>query len=257
MQQSKKKQSDKTNNEKILLEVLLDWKTGSLRDLTANLAMCKLALKKYGYIHNEVSLFYNLYKNKSLLNDWNHFCSSNIKNLDVNTTKGQLELKSCFSLVKGLTGNYYKDKNKDFSHLQQASMLLGSYNYKNLQIKDIITFFKLEQLLRGAAFEAIGYWTAKLEKKKGSKEGGGKAVKEQGDKNKEAIRKVIADLEITSLTVFRKDKELRNNFYKKSKEKTSDERYKPPVSLSEKRISDIARAILKEQGAGLDTKPPL
>lgn len=166
MQQSKKKQADKITNEKILLEVLLDLKTGSLRELTARLALCEIALKKWGYIYNEASLLYQLHTNKSLLNDWNNICSSNIEDLNVNTTKGRLELRSCFSLVKKLIGSYYKDENKNFSQLQKACMLLGSYNYKNLQIKDIITFFNLEALLRGVVCESIGYWTAKLERMK-------------------------------------------------------------------------------------------
>lgn len=278
MKQSKKKQSDKTITEKVIftkvekeqkkmsamadkkeipLEALINIKAKSLRELALKIHHCEIALKEYGNAWNDVLLFINLHKNKSLLNSWESLFNAQVRDLDASSKKGCLELKLCFNYVQNILEEYYTGENKDLSQLNRACLLLGSYNYKNMKQKDIVIFLNIESLLRGVCCEANGYWTAKLEEKKRNKTGGARQVKEQGKRNKEAIRKVIADLEITSLTAFRKDKELRDKFYEKSREKTKDARYKPPVSLSEKRISDIARAILKEQGAGLDTKPPL
>ncbi len=115
-------------------------------------------------------------------------------------------------------------------------------NEKN--IKDVLS---IEDLVMAKANEAIGYWTHKLEERKRNKKGGGYVVHGQGNRNKDAIRQVLVELKIKSLSVFRKDKSLRKSFYDKAAEITKEADLKHKMPLSEKRISDIAREILKEQ----------
>lgn len=119
--------------------------------------------------------------------------------------------------------------------------------------KDKMMMLMSEHLLLKNSCEAIGYWTAKLEEMKRNKKGGGEKMKSRGENNKGAIKIVLAELKIKSLLVFKKDRELRDRFMTKAKEKTKDEQYNLP--LSEKRIMDIARNVLKDEGTSLDTKP--
>lgn len=255
MKQSKKKQSDKNTKENLLLESFLNVNSRELLDVAENITMCKIALEKYYNVYNEVLLFNAMYKDKSLSSEQQRLRDKHVIDLDGNSIKGRLRLKACFKYVKEILNRYITDKNKNMDQLSLACYAITSYNYKNIAVKDIIRLLTIQRLVRDFAFESIGYWTAKLEENTRNKTGGAKIMKEQGNKNQEAIKNIIAELGIKSLLAFKKDKALRDNFYKKAKEKTFDKKHK--VSLSEKRISDIARKILKEQGASLDTKPPL
>jgi hypothetical protein len=247
MKQISKNKSDKNINEKILLEALLNLKATALLDLTKRMIMCEKSLNEWGIIPTEVSIFYNLHKDKSLLKEWDDINHKYQMDLDVSSADGSLKLKSCFNLVKKILSKYLLDNNKNLHEPLKACALLGGYNYKNMQTKDITTFFNIESLLRGACCEAIGYWTAKLEEKKRNKDIVDKTVVEQGRKNKEAIKNIIAEMKITSLTDFRKNKILRSSFLAKAQEKTKEVDKKHNWPLSEKRIFDIARASIKEQ----------
>jgi hypothetical protein len=98
----------------------------------------------------------------------------------------------------------------------------------------------LSDSITGKSHEAIGYWTAKMEGKKRTPGGGAKAMEERGKANAEAIKKIIAELGVRSLSVFRQDKKLRGSFYDKAKTATFH-----GAPLSEDRISKIARALLQ------------
>ncbi len=134
--------------------------------------------------------------------------------------------------------------------------LLHLYDRKMYSLatdRDKMQMFLSEHLLLKNSCEALGYWKAKLEEMKRNKKGGGEKMKRRGEDNKEAIKIILAELKIKSLLVFKKDRELRDRFMTKAKEKTKDEQYNLP--LSEKRIMDIARNVLKDEGTSLDTKP--
>jgi hypothetical protein len=92
----------------------------------------------------------------------------------------------------------------------------------------------------GKVYELSGYWTAKMEGKKRTPGGGAKAMEERGKANAEAIKKIIAELGVRQLSVFRQDKKLRESFYDKAKIATYH-----GAPLSEDRISKIARALLQ------------
>lgn len=94
--------------------------------------------------------------------------------------------------------------------------------------------FFLSQTAAQKYFELIGYWTAKEENRINNP--GGLAMKKRGEKNREVIKVLLADLEIKSLGVFRTNKALRKKFYDMSKQLTDCD--------SEDRISKIARLIL-------------
>jgi hypothetical protein len=98
----------------------------------------------------------------------------------------------------------------------------------------------LDHVITEKSHEAIGYWTAKMERKKRPTGGGAKAMAERGKANKEAIKTVIAELGVRQLSVFRQDKKLRESFYDKAKIATYH-----GAPLSEDRISKIARALLQ------------
>ncbi len=83
-------------------------------------------------------------------------------------------------------------------------------------------------------FELIGYWTAKEENRVNNP--GGLAMKKRGERNKEVIQALLADLQIKSLGVFRTNKALRKKFYDMAKQLTDCD--------SEDRVSKIARLIL-------------
>lgn len=80
--------------------------------------------------------------------------------------------------------------------------------------------------------------------KKESQMPGANAMKEKGRANNTAIARVLADMGIeSSLSVFRKDKKLRENFLERAKKATHD-----PIHggcLSTDRINKIARSLLK------------
>jgi len=94
--------------------------------------------------------------------------------------------------------------------------------------------FFLSQSATQKYFELIGYWTAKEENRINNP--GGLAMKKRGEKNREVIKALLADLEIKSLGVFRTNKALRKKFYDMAKQLTDCD--------SEDRISKIARLIL-------------
>jgi hypothetical protein len=94
--------------------------------------------------------------------------------------------------------------------------------------------FFLSQSVAQKYFELIGYWTAKEENRINNP--GGLAMKKRGEKNREVIKALLADLEIKSLGVFRTNKALRKKFYDMAKQLTDCD--------SEDRISKIARLIL-------------
>jgi hypothetical protein len=127
--------------------------------------------------------------------------------------------------------------------------------YKKMSNDDKVRFVLFERSVRGRASEVLGIWTHGYVIRKKNKDGGGKTRHEDGEKNKEAIKEVLAELNIKDkdLNIFKKDKKLRAEFMAKAKDKTKslDERHRTP--LSEKTILDIARNLLKEQ----DTKPPV
>lgn len=119
---------------------------------------------------------------------------------------------------------------------------------KPLPADEAITINLYCSAIIGKANEFIGYLTAKTEESRRNAEGGAKAKKEKGRKNQEALKRIMEDLEIPSLNIFRKDKKLRDRFIDSARKETD--------SLSPKRIFDLARAIQKEKNIALDTKPP-
>lgn len=108
--------------------------------------------------------------------------------------------------------------------------------------KYITTVNPLADSIIGKSHEAIGYWTAKLEEKKRNMEGGAKKKAEKGNANRDAIKVILSELGLTSLSVFRQDKKLRSEFFTRTERATD--------KLSQGRISKIARALLK-------VKPPV
>ena len=165
MQQSKKKQADKTIKEKLSLEHLINIKAKSLRELAVRLLSCESALEKHGNVPNNFSVYMNLHRNKKLSDSWNNLSGAQVDNLDAASKEGCLKLEKVFNYVKNILD---ESENKNLSPRAGACLLLGSYNYKNMQQKDIITFLIIEMLLRDDCCEAIGYLTAKLEHKKRS-----------------------------------------------------------------------------------------
>jgi hypothetical protein len=81
-------------------------------------------------------------------------------------------------------------------------------------------------------YELIGYWTAKIEKRR--KNPGAVAMKKRGEKNTKVIDDILKDLRIENTSIFRKDKKLREIFFSMAKEKTD--------CTSEDRILKIARS---------------
>jgi hypothetical protein len=102
-----------------------------------------------------------------------------------------------------------------------------------------------EKVVSQNAHEALGYWTAKLEEMKKNKEHGAKAMQDKGDKNKEAIRQIMKEQNITSMD-FRSDKVKRKIFYETAKKRTEEIDTKNRQPLTESRIQKIGRQILEE-----------
>lgn len=140
------------------------------------------------------------------------------------------------------------DKEKSLEvYLISCAKLLYLYGENMFPLatdEDKTMMFMSEHLIIKKSCEAMGYWAAKLEEMKRNKKGGGAKMKRRGEDNKGAIKKALAELGIKSLLVFKKNRKLRDRFMTKAKEKTKDEQYNLP--LSEKRIMDIARNVLKD-----------
>lgn len=115
--------------------------------------------------------------------------------------------------------------------------LLYRYIIVNTFIRkdDIEHFIMCDSGLTKTVNRAIGCWTAKMEKR--GKNPGAAAMKERGQKNAKAVREIIEQLNITSTGAFKKDKKLRDAFFRKAKEMTDCD--------SEDRIMKIARNQLK------------
>jgi hypothetical protein len=251
MKQSRNSKLNKDSLEEklseLLLTLFLNPKAVSLFELIRRLTICKqeickLSLEERRMIPNDLSLSATFHKNKSLSKDWKSLINKHRKDLNVNSMKGSLKLKSIFAYVTRILDQYYTDDNKDMEVLSLACSILGGYKYKNMKLSEIMFFFSLEEILRNASYDAIGYWTAKLEEMIRNTHKG------QGKKNKEVIKRILEEMNITtSLTVFRSDKNLKNDFISKAKEETKkiDEKHNQP--LDDKTIKDYARAILKEQ----------
>ena len=159
----------------------------------------------------------------------------------------QTTIKKVFDYIAELLRELDINKQESLGLLMEscADLCACGSDYDMMKDNEKDRFMLLEHVLRSNACEALGYWTAKLEEMNRNKKISAKVMEDKGKKNKEAIKKVIEDLGITSLKVFRKDKKLRGHFYETALKKTIDRKYN--ASLSEKRIADIAREILKEK----------
>ncbi len=147
-------------------------------------------------------------------------------------------------------------RSKDsFGSIIEICSFLSDALLLHIYYPDIITsktssyFLLYSNVAAGKVHELCGYWTAKMEERERNARGGAAVMKERGEENAKAIKKIIDELGIRSLSVFRQDKRLRDRFYNAAKAATCH-----GVPLSEDRISKIARAQLRGQGNGLTSK---
>lgn len=110
-------------------------------------------------------------------------------------------------------------------------IILNTFTKKN----GIARFIMCDSGLTKTVNRAIGYWTAKMEKRE--KNPGADAMKERGKKNAKSVREIIEQLNITSTGDFRKNKKLRDEFFSMAKKMTD--------CTSEDRLLKIARNNLK------------
>jgi hypothetical protein len=210
------------------------------------LALCYGSLQSYNDMPDTI-------ETNSILHDLGTVSKNELAN-NTNSAFELLNIKSdkeCADIVlEALECKIYEQKS--FRTLVYACFALSClYDslYPAIQEDEMDTFCRAEDILTRRSHEAIGYWTAKLEEKRRNMNGGAKAKKEKGRKNREAIEKVMDDLGISSLNIFRINKELRDKFYAFAKKETD--------MLSPKRIYDLANIIQKEKSNTLDTKPPI
>ncbi len=158
-------------------------------------------------------------------------------------------------LVKGKSNKEYFERthnlinNFNSTDLKASALMMTAIkyliaigqNYNQLTDQEKEKFLFYKNALIAKAHEAIGFWKAKLEEKiRNSHENKGK-------RNKEAIKYILEEMKITSLTVFRSNKNLKEIFLSKAKEATkiNDQEHEQP--LGEKTIMDYARNELAER----------
>lgn len=90
-------------------------------------------------------------------------------------------------------------------------IILNTFTKKD----DIACFIMCDFIVSKTTNKVIGYWTAKMEKR--VKNPGAAAMKEKGQKNAQAVRDIIEQLNITSTGAFKKEKELRKAFFREAK----------------------------------------
>ncbi|HOX91183.1 MAG TPA: hypothetical protein PK508_01805 [Candidatus Paceibacterota bacterium] len=227
--------------------------------LANRLSRCRLALKEYGTVPTSQQLIDEI--------------SSRLK-------KAKEEKKSFEELIqldkiKAFVSTHERKLDFDFDdYYRNIFKNLGNENLYDSQILEVcgdychylpmfasregmwsegfsklIDYMKLETYIIQISCEALGYWTAKLEERIKNETHGAKAMKDKGNKNKEAIRQVMKEQNITSMD-FRGDKNKREIFYETAKKRTKETDTRNKQSLTESRIQKIGRQILKED------KPP-
>ena len=155
--------------------------------------------------------------------DKKYFESVDIKELD--DISGKLMLATnCLSILYDWTANNY---------LKADIPLLSKL--------DVIGAWTIAK-----SHEFIGYWTAKMEESERNKSGA-YTMKEKGLATDEAIREVISKYDVKSFQCFRKNKKLRESFFKEAKKATTD--FKFNVPLAEDTIRRKAVKILKAKAS--------
>jgi hypothetical protein len=155
--------------------------------------------------------------------DKNYFESVDIKELDEVSDKLMLAT-NCISILYGWTAN---------NSLKADIPLLSKL--------DVIGTWVIAK-----SNEFIGYWTAKMEERERNKSGA-YTMKEKGIAPDAAIKEVLSKYEIKSFQCFRKNKKLRESFYKEAKIETTDLKFNVP--LAEDTIRRKAVKILKAKAA--------
>jgi hypothetical protein len=151
--------------------------------------------------------------------DKKYFDSIDIKTLDEVSDKLMLAT-NCISILYGWTAN---------NSLKADVPLLSKL--------DVIGMRAIAK-----SNEFIGYWTAKMEERERNKSGAD-TMKEKGLATDAAIREVLSKYQIKSFQCFRKNKKLRESFYKEAKTETTDLKFNVP--LAEDTIRRKAVKILK------------
>jgi hypothetical protein len=155
--------------------------------------------------------------------DKKYFESVDIKELD--DISGKLMLATnCLSILYDWTANDY---------LKADIPLLSKL--------DVIGAWTIAK-----SHEFIGYWTAKMEESERNKSGA-YTMKEKGLATDEAIREVISKYDVKSFQCFRKNKKLRESFFKEAKKATTDLKFNVP--LAEDTIRRKAVKILKAKAS--------
>lgn len=247
------------NNQQVFQDIslhgLLQWKAKKILELGVRIVKCIIALDKYDIVLGDQEIHNLIYNDKTFT------LKSKIMLEEMQVDISRDALYECFCLVKGkkenerlrlsaidehfrFVRNALKMKMawRQYLHLLSATCMVLYYSKdKAKQAHEIGTFFELEHHLTKQSCEAIGYASAKLEEMKRNKIN----PENKGKVNKDAIKKVLEDLNITSLSAFRGDKDLRIRFYEMAKEATKAVDKKHDQELSPKRIADLAREILK------------
>jgi len=248
MKQSKKNQKKtvKVNQKQSSsdnLKTHLLWRAKQLFILHRRLSKCILALNQHGDVPDDIAMNAIANKYLSLKIDF----EKDIKKHGTSKILGINNFEDILSIADDAIKNRINNP-RILQSLRYACLCLSLFytsNYQDMEIQDIKKYTAIENLLNGKSHEAIGYWTAKLEIMKTNKEHGAKAMQDKGDKNKEAIRQIIKEQNITSMD-FRGDKSKRESFYETAKKRTKEIDTKNKTALTESRIQKIGRQILKE-----------
>jgi len=176
MQKIKSKKINQTdnNNEKILLEALLELRTQSLINLGFKLLIYRSIIMEH--LNTPVDLKIPTEEIDAFL----HKPESNVirsllykksKDSDLNPKGGKSKLESIYYYIFDIAlAKYDTNKNEDRIHdniiitaLQNSCFMLGWYDYKNMDTEQRIRFEKIETYLIEMSSEMLGYLTAKLE----------------------------------------------------------------------------------------------
>lgn len=161
---TKTKANNSNKNAKTsVIDLVVEMKVRSLVMLWIRARLIQTALKKYDTgvaLPGEIERI--VYNDNILLNEFSEARDRRRKILDIDTDKGQKELEKAFEIMRSFKIDIHKKE--CFDHLLKAIACWGRYIYKNMPQEYFLLFTKIDDDIRSLSCEAIGYWTAKLER---------------------------------------------------------------------------------------------